>query len=214
MWYRMFWISFTNGLGFKLTSQVQDFSHAEQYGSILWNNYAPNKIFRSTSDNLGVPWTIGRVIAECRTLNRANNGTNQFYVTSNNLKSKRIKTKSISIIKTISEKDSYWIISYFLNNKSIDSVFIFQILFSSLGFVWIFVERSSGSPTTTFMDPTKSFNPAVCHSSISDSLATRLIKNLLFDHNSLITTGYNPYGKGPFRFQKSAQWVLSMICDS
>ena len=109
----MFWISFTNGLGFKLTSQVQDFSHAEQYGSILWSNHAPNKIFRSTSGNLGVPWTIGRV-------NRANNGTNQFYVTSNNLKSKRIKTKSISIIKTISEKDSYWIISYFLNNKSFD----------------------------------------------------------------------------------------------
>ena len=56
---------------------------------------------------LGVPWTIGRVIAECRTLNRANNGTNQFYVTSNNLKSKKIKTKSISVVKTISEKDSY-----------------------------------------------------------------------------------------------------------
>ena len=49
---------------------------------------------------LGVPWTIGRV-------NRANNGTNQFYVTTNNLKSKRIKTKSISVVKTISEKDSY-----------------------------------------------------------------------------------------------------------
>ena len=50
---------------------------------------------------LGVPWAIRRVIAECRTLNRANNGTNQFYVTSNNLKSKRIKTKPISIIKTV-----------------------------------------------------------------------------------------------------------------
>ena len=214
MWYRMFWISFPNGLGFKLASQVQDFSHAEQYGSILWYNHAPNKIFRSTSDNLGVPWTIGRVIAECRTLNRANNGTNQFYVTSNNLKSKRIKTKSISIIKTISEKDSYWIISYFLNNKSIDLCIYFPNLVQFPRLCLDLRGRSSGSPTTTFMDPTKSFNPAACHSSISDSLATRLIKNLLFDHNSLITTGYNPYGKGPFRFQESAQWALSMICDS
>lgn len=50
---------------------------------------------------LGVPWAIRRVIAESITLNTANNGTNQFYVSSNNLKSKRIKTKLISIIKTV-----------------------------------------------------------------------------------------------------------------
>ena len=155
----MFWRSFTNGLGFKLINQVQDFSHAEQYGSFLWYNHAPNKIFKSTSDNLGVPRTIGRVIAECRTLNRANNGTNQFNVTSNNLKSKRIKTKSISVVKTISEKDSYWIISYFLNNKSIDLCIYFPNLVQFPRLCLDLRGIRSGSPTTTFMDPTKSFNP-------------------------------------------------------
>ncbi|KAK4551467.1 hypothetical protein RGQ29_032358 [Quercus rubra] len=52
--------------------------------------------------------------------------------------------------------------------------------------------RRSRSPTTTFIDPTKSLNLAAGHSLISDSLAARLIENVLFDHNSLATTGDNP----------------------
>uniref|UniRef100_A0A7N2LEX8 Uncharacterized protein n=2 Tax=Quercus lobata TaxID=97700 RepID=A0A7N2LEX8_QUELO len=52
--------------------------------------------------------------------------------------------------------------------------------------------RRSRSPTTTFMDPAKSLNLGAGQSLISDSLAARLIKNLLFDHNSLATTGDNP----------------------
>lgn len=84
------------------------------------------------------------------------------------------------------------------------------------------------------MDPAKLLNLAAGHSLISDSLVARLIKNLLFDRNSLATTGDNPRrwygvmspsieefrydkdhdGKGPFRSQKSAQWALFMIYDS
>ncbi|KAL4600403.1 hypothetical protein ACB092_11G197200 [Castanea dentata] len=51
--------------------------------------------------------------------------------------------------------------------------------------------RRSRSPTTTFMDPAKLLNLAAAHSLNGDLLAARLIKNLLFDHNSLATTGDN-----------------------
>ena len=182
---------------------------------------------------LGVPWTIGRVIAECRTLNRANNGTNQFYVTSNNLKSKKIKTKSISVVKTISAKDSYWIISYFLNNKSIDLCIYFPNLVQTPRLCLDLRGRRNGSPTTTFMDPTKSFNPWLVtpRTVICWPLDWSKICSLITIHWPLRVTNRHSYGvmstsieefrydkdhdgKGPFRFQKSAQWALSMIRDS
>ena len=75
-------------------------------------------------------------------------------------------------------------------------VFIFHILFSSMEARLCLDlrgrRRRSRSRTTTFIDPTKSLNLAAGHSLISDSLAARLIENVLFDHNSLATTGDNP----------------------